>query len=202
MGPPGWARGSSLMTPSSVPEELMGRTPARETVAALWSVPASTTPTPTSRPASWPGALAVARTTPLESTPLFLRQSASFSSYWGYSAQQCQTWMDNERSRLSQDVAAMQNAGSLTGRKKAAALAAGVKAQKALNQYNQCNVFWAPVDAEPLTAGGDGYVDGGNVDVSNFERDTYPSEPLTDGTYSEPKTVDSAPLTDDSYSEA
>merc|ERR1712076_107425 len=73
MGPPGWARGSSLMTPSSVLEELMGRTPARETVAALWSVPASTTPTPTSRPASWPGALAVARTTPLESTPLFLR---------------------------------------------------------------------------------------------------------------------------------
>merc|ERR1711992_92870 len=71
----------------------------------------------------------------------------------------------------------------------------------ALNQYNQCNVFWAPVDAEPLTAGGDGYVDGGNVDVSNFERDTYPSEPLTDGTYSDPKTVDSAPLTDDSYSE-
>merc|ERR1711997_1392265 len=108
---------------------------------------------------------------------------------------------DNERSRLSQDVAAMQNAGSLTGRKKAAALAAGVKAQKALNQYNQCNVFWAPIDAEPLTAGGDGYVDGGNVDVSNFERDTYPSEPLTDGTYSEPKTVDSAPLTDDTYSE-
>merc|ERR1712158_112847 len=128
-------------------------------------------------------------------------RTGSFSSYWGYSAQQCQTWMDNERSRLSQDVAAMQNAGSLTGRKKAAALAAGAKAQKALNQYNQCNVFWAPVDAEPLTAGGDGYVDGGNVDVSNFERDTYPSEPLTDGTYSEPKTVDSAPLTDDSYSE-
>merc|ERR1712055_872704 len=131
----------------------------------------------------------------------FGAQTGDFASYWGYSAQQCQTWIDNERSRLSQDVAAMQNAGSLTGRKKAAALAAGAKAQKALNQYNQCNVFWAPVDAEPLTAGGDGYVDGGNVDVSNFERDTYPSEPLTDGTYSEPKTVDSAPLTDDSYSE-
>merc|ERR1712077_109342 len=64
-------------------------------------------------------------------------RTGSFSSYWGYSAQQCQTWFDNERSRLSQDVAAMQNAGSLTGRKKAAALAAGVKAQKALNQYNQ-----------------------------------------------------------------
>merc|ERR1712112_640904 len=85
----------------------------------------------------------------------------------------------------------MQNAGSLTGRKKAAALAAGAKAQKALNQYNQCNVFWAPIDAEPLTAGGDGYVDGGNVD----------SAPLTDDSYSETKTVDSAPLTDDTYSE-
>merc|ERR1711978_503979 len=54
-----------------------------------------------------------------------------------------------------------------------------------------------------LTTGGNGYVDGGDVDISNFERDNYPAAPLTDGTdgYSEPKTVDSAPLTDDSYSE-
>merc|ERR1711870_205112 len=46
-------------------------------------------------------------------------------------------------------------------------------------------------------------VDGGDVDISNFERDNYPAAPLTDGTdgYSEPKTVDSAPLTDGSYSE-
>merc|ERR1712008_568739 len=69
--------------------------------------------------------------------------------------------LDGQREEpLSQDVAAMQNAGSLTGRKKAAVLAAGVKAQKALNQYSQCNVFWAPTDAQPLSAGGDGYVDG------------------------------------------
>merc|ERR1712029_1224991 len=61
--------------------------------------------------------------------------------------------------------------------------------------------FWQPIDAAPLTTGGNGYVDGGDVDISNFERDNYPAAPLTDGTdgYSEPKTVDSAPLTDDSY---
>merc|ERR1712012_760769 len=90
-----------------------------------------------------------------------------------------------------------------TGRKKAAALAKGLKAQETLNKYSQCNVFWQPIDAAPLTTGGNGYVDGGDVDISNFGRDNYPAAPLTDGTdgYSEPKTVDSAPLTDDSYSE-
>merc|ERR1712073_82876 len=83
------------------------------------------------------------------------------------------------------------------------ALAKGLKAQETLNKYSQCNVFWQPIDAAPLTTGGNGYVDGGDVDISNFERDNYPAAPLTDGTdgYSEPKTVDSAPLTDDSYSE-
>merc|ERR1712173_92349 len=150
----------------------------------------------------------------------FGQQSGSFSSYWGYSAQQCQTWMNGELSRLNEEVAAMQNAGSLTGRKKAAALAKGIKAQETLNKYSQCNVFWQPIDAAPLTSGGNGYVDGGDVDISNFERDNYPAAPLTDGTdgysetktvdatdpltdgsYSETKTVDSAPLTDASYSE-
>merc|ERR1712203_145767 len=133
----------------------------------------------------------------------FGQQSGSFSSYWGYSAQQCQTWMNGELSRLNEEVAAMQNAGSLTGRKKAAALAKGIKAQETLNKYSQCNVFWQPIDAAPLTTGGNGYVDGGDVDISNFERDNYPAAPLTDATdgYSEPKTVDSAPLTDDSYSD-
>merc|ERR1711971_791115 len=120
-----------------------------------------------------------------------------------YSAQQCQTWMNGELSRLNQEVTDMQNAGSLTGRKKAAALAKGIKAQETLNKYSQCNVFWQPIDAAPLTSGGDGYVDGGDVDISNFERDNYPAAPLTDGTdgYSEPKIVDTAPLTDGSYSE-
>merc|ERR1739840_2290 len=72
------------------------------------------------------------------------------------------------------------------------------------NKWGQCNVFWQPIDAAPLTTGnGDGYVDGGDVDISNFERDNYPAAPLTDATdgYSEPKTVDTAPLTDASYSE-
>merc|ERR1711970_1652503 len=32
--------------------------------------------------------------------------------------------------------------------------------------------------AAPLTTGGNGYVDGGDVDVSNFERDNYPAAPL------------------------
>merc|ERR1712117_92531 len=135
----------------------------------------------------------------------FGQQSGSFSSYWGYSAQQCQTWMNGELSRLNEEVAAMQNAGSLTGRKKAAALAKGIKAQETLNKYSQCNVFWQPIDAAPLTTGsGNGYVDGGDVDISNFERDNYPAAPLTEGTdgYSETKTVDTAaPLTDGSYSE-
>merc|ERR1712072_1430663 len=87
--------------------------------------------------------------------------------------------------------------------KKAAALAKGIKAQETLNKYSQCNVFWQPIDAAPLTTGGNGYVDGGDVDISNFERDNYPAAPLTDATdgYSEPKTVDTAPLTDGSYSE-
>merc|ERR1712152_15693 len=134
----------------------------------------------------------------------FGQQSGSYSSYWGYSAQQCQTWMDGELSRLNQEVADMQHGGSLTGRKKAAALAKGLKAQETLNKYSQCNVFWQPIDAAPLTTGGNGYVDGGDVDISNFERDNadaYPAAPLTDASYSETKTVDAAPLTDGSYSE-
>merc|ERR1711879_573685 len=100
----------------------------------------------------------------------FGQQSGSYSSYWGYSAQQCQAWMDGELSRLNQEVADMQNAGSLTGRKKAAALAKGLKAQETLNKYSQCNVFWQPIDAAPLTTGGNGYVDGGDLDISGFER--------------------------------
>merc|ERR1711974_423679 len=70
---------------------------------------------------------------------------------------------ERELSRLNQEVADMQNAGSLTGRKKAAALAKGIKAQETLNKYSQCNVFWQPIDAAPLTTGGNGYVDGGDV---------------------------------------
>merc|ERR1719369_1307997 len=130
--------------------------------------------------------------------------SGDFTSYWGYAAEQCQVWMDQEIASLNARVTAMQNAGSLTGRKRAQAFAAGIEAQKTLDYYNQYNVFWQPQDPQPLTTGGQGYVDGGEVvDVSNFERDNsdnYPTAPLTDDSYSDPKTAP-APLTDDSYSE-
>merc|ERR1712083_566587 len=94
-----------------------------------------------------------------------------------WSARASSTWMNGELNRLSQEVTDMQNAGNLTGRKKAAALAKGIKAQETLNKYAQCNVLWQPIDAAPLTTGGNGYVDGGDVDVSNFERDNYPAAP-------------------------
>merc|ERR1712013_529290 len=35
---------------------------------------------------------------------------------------------------------------------------------------NVDNVFWQPIDAAPLTTGGNGYVDGGDLDISGFER--------------------------------
>merc|ERR1712071_714032 len=96
------------------------------------------------------------------------QQSGSYSSYWGYSAQQCQTWMDAELNRLNQAVADMQNAGSLTGRTKAKVLGAGVKAQEALNQYNQCNVFWAYVDGGEVDIAGAGFERAGTPPVSDF----------------------------------
>merc|ERR1719334_828600 len=124
------------------------------------------------------------------------QKSGDFSSYWGYSAQQCQNWMDQELASLNARVQAMQTAGSLTGRKRAAVLASGIKAQKALESYSQCSVFWEPRDAQPLTTGGDGYGDTGGVDVSGFGRD---QAPLTDDSSSDTKT---APHTaDDSYSD-
>jgi hypothetical protein len=95
--------------------------------------------------------------------------SGDFTSYWGYSAQQCQTWMDQEIASLNARVTAMQNAGSLPGRKRAQALAAGIDAQKTLGYYNQYNVFWQPQDPQPLSIGGQGYDD---VDVSGFSRST------------------------------
>merc|ERR1712032_1029528 len=62
------------------------------------------------------------------------------------------------------------NGGGLIDIRKAAALAKGIKAQETLNKYSQCNVFWQPIDAAPLTTGGNGYVDGSDVDISGFER--------------------------------
>merc|ERR1719273_1871992 len=79
----------------------------------------------------------------------FGQRTGSYSSYWGYSAQQCQTWMNGELTRLSQEVTDMQNAGNLTGRKKAAALAKGIKAQETLNKYSQWQPHWQEEGGRP-----------------------------------------------------
>merc|ERR1711911_52750 len=76
-----------------------------------------------------------------------------------------------------------------------------------LNKYSQCNVFWQPIDAAPLTTATDGYSKPKTVDTapltdgSYSETKTVDTAPLTDASYSETKTVDAAPLTDGSYSE-
>jgi len=90
------------------------------------------------------------------------RISEDYSSYWGYS---CQAWMDGEVSRLNQEVAAMQNADSLTGRRRVEVLARGLKAEKTLTHYGKCGVAWTPVvdlsnfgrETDSLTAGASGY---------------------------------------------
>ena len=103
------------------------------------------------------------------------RLSGDFSSYWGHS-DQCQAWMDGERSRLNQEVTAMQNADSLTGRRRAKVFASGLKAQNTLSYYSHCNVAWTPA-----------------VDLSNFGRET---DSLTaGGGYSNPHPGPPAGLT-------
>jgi len=93
------------------------------------------------------------------------RVSGDFSSYWSHSGQ-CQAWMDGEVSRLNQEVdVAIQNADSLTGRRRAEVLARGAKADSTLHYYSQCTVAWTPVvdlsnfgrETDSLTAGESGY---------------------------------------------
>jgi len=96
------------------------------------------------------------------------RVAGDFSSYWGHS-DQCQAWMDGEVRRLNQEVdAAIQNADSLTGRRRAEVLARGARADNTLQYYNQCTVAWTPV-----------------VDLSNFGRETD-SLTADGGVYSNP----------------
>jgi len=103
------------------------------------------------------------------------RVSGDFSSFWGHS-DQCQAWMDGEQSRLNDEVSAMQNADSLTGRRRAKVLARGLKAQNSLSYYSRCNVAWVPA-----------------VDLSNFGRET---DSLTaGGGYSNPHPGPPAGLT-------
>merc|ERR1739842_224684 len=93
------------------------------------------------------------------------RLSGDFSSYWGHS-DQCQAWMDGEVSRLNQEVdATIENADSLTGRRRAEVLARASKADSTLNYYSQCTVAWTPAvdisnfgrETDSLTAGSSGY---------------------------------------------
>ena len=63
-------------------------------------------------------------------------------SYWGLSASSCQTWLDQRLAALQAKVDAMANAHLLSGYSKAAVLAEGFTAQKALEQYNQCSIAW------------------------------------------------------------
>lgn len=84
--------------------------------------------------------------------------------------------MDGEMSRLNQEVTEMQNADSLTGRRRAKGLASGLKAQNTLSYYSHCNVAWTPA-----------------VDLSNFGRET---DSLTaGGGYSNPHPGPPAGLT-------
>merc|ERR1711971_1478110 len=83
---------------------------------------------------------------------------------------QCQAWMDGEVSRLNQEVdAAIQNADSLTGRRRAEVLARGAKADSTLHYYSQCTVAWTPA-----------------VDLSNFGRETDSLTADGTGGYSNP----------------
>ena len=63
-------------------------------------------------------------------------------SYWGFSASSCQTWLDGRLADLQTKVDAMANAHLLSGYSKAAVLAEGFTAQKALEQYSQCSIAW------------------------------------------------------------
>jgi len=110
--------------------------------------------------------------------------SGDYSSYWGYTTNICQDWMNNKLNDLySQQT-------------NAPAKVAGI-IQKLIDEYNRCSVRWNE-PAAPLT------------DVSQFERDSYgdQSQPqVQDDSYSEPLTNNndgySEPLTNnnDGYSE-
>ena len=69
-------------------------------------------------------------------------------SYWGFTASSCQTWLDGRLADLQAKVDAMANSHQLSGYRKAAVLAEGFTAQKALEQYNQCSIAWV-IDTDP-----------------------------------------------------
>merc|ERR1712008_566137 len=103
-------------------------------------------------------------------------------SRFGFSAP-CQDWMNGELTRLRGEVAAMQNAGSLSGEARARVMEAGLKAQDTLAEYSSCSVAWS--GSQQLNQGGSGYNNeyyggGSQVDVSAFGRRTQEQKPLRD----------------------
>jgi len=111
----------------------------------------------------------------------FGTESGDFSSYWGYSAQQCQDWMDKAIVSLAERVDAMKGAENLKGRKRAEVLDAGVKAETVFEHYHECHVHWAPVEPQPFT----------NDEEDNTFDPSYPTESTQEASYSDLIPVDS-----------
>merc|ERR1712046_239987 len=88
---------------------------------------------------------------------------------------------------LNQEVLAMQNAESLTGRRRAKILATGVKAQNTLNHYSQCSISWTLSnfgrETDSLTSSG-GYSDPHPGPPGGRTPPVTPS-PLSDGSASD-----------------
>merc|ERR1711936_757728 len=106
------------------------------------------------------------------------RFTGDFTSRFGFSST-CQEWMNGELTRLRGEVAAMQNAGSLSGQARTRVVEAGLKAQNTLAEYSSCSVAWS--SSQQLNQqGGNEYYGGSQVDVSTFGRRTEEQKPLRD----------------------
>merc|ERR1711863_254010 len=81
------------------------------------------------------------------------RFTGDFTSRFGFSSP-CQEWMNGELTRLRGEVAAMQNAGSLSGQARAGVVEAGLKAQTTLAEYSSCSVVWSHHGSQQLNQGG------------------------------------------------
>merc|ERR1712183_1124591 len=100
------------------------------------------------------------------------RFTGDFTSRFGFSAP-CQEWMNGELTRLRGEVAAMQNAGSLSGQARAGVVEAGLKAQATLAESSSCSVAWSSSQQLNQQGVNEYYGGGGSqVDVSTFERRT------------------------------
>ena len=101
-------------------------------------------------------------------------------SYFGFSASSCQTWLDGRLADLQIKVDAMADAHKLSGYSKAAVLAQGFTAQKALEQYQQCSIAWVIDDHQSYTE--PHHSDTGYPHPEPESEPAYPSEP-----YQEPE---------------